>query len=112
MHHLHAQASLIAEDLLKSNPDVVRVIFNKFRSAISFKPTIATVLLPEVRTCAPTNSITVWFHDCWVGRRSWRSAACWEQLEEAVGSLLEEQQPMVQPCAAAQGAATRTAARA
>lgn len=42
-----AQASLIAEELLKNNPDVVRVVYNKFRSAISFKPTVATVLLPE-----------------------------------------------------------------
>ena len=48
IHYVHAQASLIAEELLKSNPDVVRIIFNKFRSAISFKPTIATVLMPEV----------------------------------------------------------------
>ncbi|KAG2483139.1 hypothetical protein HYH03_017985 [Edaphochlamys debaryana] len=42
-----AQASLIAEELLKQNPEVVRVLFNKFRSAISFKPTLATVLNPE-----------------------------------------------------------------
>ncbi|GLC36762.1 hypothetical protein PLESTB_000785700 [Pleodorina starrii] len=43
-----AQASLIAEELLKNNPEVVKVMFNKFRSAISFKPTLATVLTPEV----------------------------------------------------------------
>lgn len=42
------QASLIAEDLLKHNPEVVKIIFNKFRSAISFKPTLATVLSPAV----------------------------------------------------------------
>lgn len=42
-----AQASLIAEELLKSNPDVVRIVYNKFKSAISFKPTLATVLMPE-----------------------------------------------------------------
>ncbi|GFR50093.1 hypothetical protein Agub_g12238 [Astrephomene gubernaculifera] len=42
-----AQASIIAEELLKSNPEVVKVLFNKFRSAISFKPTLATVLTPE-----------------------------------------------------------------
>ncbi|KAG2453249.1 hypothetical protein HYH02_002572 [Chlamydomonas schloesseri] len=42
-----AQASLIAEDLLKSNPEAVKILFNKFRSAISFKPTLATVLTPE-----------------------------------------------------------------
>lgn len=41
------QASLIAEELLKSDPAAVKVIYNKFRSAISFKPTIATVLSPE-----------------------------------------------------------------
>jgi len=42
-----AQASLIAEELLKNNPDVIRIVYNKFRSAISFKPTVATVLLPD-----------------------------------------------------------------
>ncbi|EFJ43426.1 F1F0 ATP synthase, subunit G, mitochondrial [Volvox carteri f. nagariensis] len=42
-----AQASLIAEELLKNNPEVIKVMFNKFRSAISFKPTLATVLTPE-----------------------------------------------------------------
>ncbi|KAL6755332.1 F1F0 ATP synthase, subunit G, mitochondrial [Haematococcus lacustris] len=43
-----AQASLIAEELLKTNPDVVRIVYNKFRSAISFKPTVATVLMPDL----------------------------------------------------------------
>lgn len=42
-----AQASLISEELLKHNPDAVRVVFNKFHSAISFKPTVSTVLTPE-----------------------------------------------------------------
>lgn len=42
------QASLIAEEVLKSNPEAVRVLFNKFRSAIAFKPTVATVLTPAV----------------------------------------------------------------
>ncbi len=42
------QASLIAEDLLKTNPESVQVLFNKFRSAIAFKPTLATVLSPTV----------------------------------------------------------------
>jgi len=41
------QASMIAEELLKTNPDVVQVLYNKFGSAISFKPTISTVLMPE-----------------------------------------------------------------
>lgn len=43
------QASLIAEQLLQHNPEVVRLVYNKFGSAISFKPTVATVMLPEVR---------------------------------------------------------------
>ena len=38
------QASLIAEEVLKAGPDAVRVLFNKFHSAITFKPTVATVL--------------------------------------------------------------------
>ena len=44
-----AQASLIGEEVLKQNADAVRIVYNKFRSAISFKPTVATVLSPEVR---------------------------------------------------------------
>lgn len=40
---------MIAEELLKHNPEVVKVMFNKFHSAISFKPTLATVLTAEVR---------------------------------------------------------------
>jgi F0F1-type ATP synthase gamma subunit len=45
------QASLLAEELLKSsnNPEAIRVVYNKFKSAISYKPTIATVLSAEVR---------------------------------------------------------------
>lgn len=39
-----ALASMLSEDLLKSNPDAIRIIFNRFVSAISYKPTIATVL--------------------------------------------------------------------
>lgn len=39
-----SQASLIAEEVLRENADAVRVLFNKFHSAISFKPTMATVL--------------------------------------------------------------------
>jgi F-type H+-transporting ATPase subunit gamma len=37
---------LIAEEVLRENADAVRVLFNKFHSAISFKPTMATVLSP------------------------------------------------------------------
>ena len=39
--------SAIADDLLKTEYDVVRIIFNRFTSAISFKPTVATVLSPD-----------------------------------------------------------------
>ena len=41
------QVSAIADDLLKTEYDVVRIIFNRFTSAISFKPTVATVLSPD-----------------------------------------------------------------
>jgi F-type H+-transporting ATPase subunit gamma len=47
------QASLLAEEVLKTNPDAIRVIYNKFKSAISYKPTIATVLSAEVRLLQP-----------------------------------------------------------
>jgi hypothetical protein len=39
-----AQVSAISEELLKTEYDAVRIIYNRFYSAISFKPTIATVL--------------------------------------------------------------------
>jgi len=42
-----AAASTFAEMILKEEPDTVRLVFNKFQSAISFKPTIATVLSGE-----------------------------------------------------------------
>lgn len=42
------QASLIAEEVIREKADSVRVLFNKFHSAISFKPTMATVLSAEV----------------------------------------------------------------
>ncbi|WIA22944.1 hypothetical protein OEZ86_009876 [Tetradesmus obliquus] len=41
------QASLVAEEVLREGGDAVRVVFNKFHSAISFKPTLATVLTAE-----------------------------------------------------------------
>jgi F-type H+-transporting ATPase subunit gamma len=41
------QASLVAEEVLREGGDAVRVVFNKFHSAISFKPTMATVLNAE-----------------------------------------------------------------
>lgn len=37
-------ASLVAEEMLKTEADATRIIFNKFQSAISFVPTIATSL--------------------------------------------------------------------
>jgi F-type H+-transporting ATPase subunit gamma len=42
------QVSAVAEDLLKTEYDAVRIIYNRFVSAISFKPTIATILSPDV----------------------------------------------------------------
>ncbi len=56
---LCSQASLIAEAIMQKHPEAVRVLFNKFHSAISFKPTVATVLSAEVSSgtwlvpCAP-----------------------------------------------------------
>lgn len=42
-----AMASAVAEEILKTEYDAARIIFNRFHSAISFKPTIATVLSPD-----------------------------------------------------------------
>nr|6RD4_S Chain S, ATP synthase gamma chain, mitochondrial [Polytomella sp. Pringsheim 198.80]6RD9_S Chain S, ATP synthase gamma chain, mitochondrial [Polytomella sp. Pringsheim 198.80]6RDB_S Chain S, ATP synthase gamma chain, mitochondrial [Polytomella sp. Pringsheim 198.80]6RDC_S Chain S, ATP synthase gamma chain, mitochondrial [Polytomella sp. Pringsheim 198.80]6RDE_S Chain S, ATP synthase gamma chain, mitochondrial [Polytomella sp. Pringsheim 198.80]6RDG_S Chain S, ATP synthase gamma chain, mitoc len=42
------QASLIVEELIKHNPQSYQILFNKFRSAISFKPTVATILSPDL----------------------------------------------------------------
>lgn len=42
-----AQASMLAEDILKAQADVTRIVFNRFVSAISYKPTVATVLSAE-----------------------------------------------------------------
>lgn len=42
-----AQVSAIAEELMKTEYDAARIIFNRFSSAISFKPTVATVLSPD-----------------------------------------------------------------
>lgn len=39
----------MAEELLKTEYDAARVIYNRFKSAIAYKPTIATVLSPDVR---------------------------------------------------------------
>ena len=40
----------MAEELLKTEFDAARVIYNRFKSAIAYKPTIATVLSPDVST--------------------------------------------------------------
>ena len=40
-------ASAIADEILKSEFDVARVLYNKFGSVMSFEPTITTVLSPE-----------------------------------------------------------------
>jgi F-type H+-transporting ATPase subunit gamma len=42
-----SQSSAIAEELLKTEYDAVRLVYNRFVSAISFKPTIATILSPD-----------------------------------------------------------------
>jgi F0F1-type ATP synthase gamma subunit len=47
------QASAVAEEILKTEYDAARIIFNRFHSAISFKPTIATVLSPDVSPPSP-----------------------------------------------------------
>jgi len=42
-----SQVSHIAEDILKTDFDAARIIFNRFVNSISFKPTIATILAPD-----------------------------------------------------------------
>ena len=42
------QASAVAEEVIKTDYDAARIIFNRFQSAIAFKPTIMTVLSPDV----------------------------------------------------------------
>ena len=41
------QASSVSEEVLKTEFDSVRLIYNTFKSAMSFRPTIATVLSPD-----------------------------------------------------------------
>jgi F-type H+-transporting ATPase subunit gamma len=41
------QASAVAEEVLKTDYDSVRLLYNSFKSAITFKPTICTILSPE-----------------------------------------------------------------
>lgn len=41
--------AVLADDILKNVEfDALRVVFNKFQSAVSFLPTVSTVLSPEV----------------------------------------------------------------
>lgn len=40
------QASLIADGITKLGADKTQVVFNRFQSVISFKPTVATILSP------------------------------------------------------------------
>ena len=47
------QACYLAEEVLKTEYDAARIIFNRFQSAISFKPTISTVLSPDVSPHSP-----------------------------------------------------------
>lgn len=42
-----ALACALGEDVLKTEYDAARIIFNRFHSAISFRPTIMTVLSPD-----------------------------------------------------------------
>eukprot|EP00892_Ulva_mutabilis_P010457 jgi/Ulvmu1/7784/UM004_0013.1 len=42
-----ALASALSEEVLKTEYDSVRLMYTSFKSAISFKPTIATILSPE-----------------------------------------------------------------
>ncbi|KAK0586570.1 hypothetical protein LWI29_009041 [Acer saccharum] len=45
----YTQVSVIADDILKNVEfDALRIVFNKFQSVVSFLPTMATILSPEV----------------------------------------------------------------
>lgn len=46
------QICAISEELLKTEYDAMRIVYNRFGSAVSFKPTIATVLSPDVSLLA------------------------------------------------------------
>lgn len=47
------QICAISEELLKTEYDALRIVYNRFGSAVSFKPTIATVLSPDVSLTLP-----------------------------------------------------------
>lgn len=43
------QCSMIADEIMKSNDyDVIKLVYNKFNSAVSFLPTVATLLHPDM----------------------------------------------------------------
>lgn len=45
----YTQVSVLADDILKNVEfDALRIVFNKFQSVVSFMPTMATILSPEV----------------------------------------------------------------
>ncbi|CAK7323236.1 unnamed protein product [Dovyalis caffra] len=45
----YTQVSVLADDILKNvEYDALRIVFNKFQSVVSFLPTMATILSPEV----------------------------------------------------------------
>merc|ERR1712224_407340 len=48
-----ATASAIAEDVLKTDSAASRIVFNRFKSAIAFMPTVATVPSPETIESQP-----------------------------------------------------------
>lgn len=41
----------MAEELLKTEFDAAHLIYNRFKSAIAYKPTLATILSPDVSGC-------------------------------------------------------------
>ncbi|CAK9161103.1 unnamed protein product [Ilex paraguariensis] len=46
---LNHMVSVLADDILKNvEYDALRIVFNKFQSVVSFVPTVATLLSPEV----------------------------------------------------------------
>jgi F-type H+-transporting ATPase subunit gamma len=43
------QVAMIADEIIKNNEyDVIKLVYNKFNSAVSFLPTVATLLSPEM----------------------------------------------------------------
>ena len=56
------QVSVLADDILKNvEYDALRVVFNKFQSVVSFIPTTATVLSPEVMKMLHSNKFALIF---------------------------------------------------